>query len=169
MNCKIFTKIPYSTKGSCNLGINILFIFTFQMDLKPQSVPNFWVTGCNRVQIKVIISVFGWNCPSPALFPWLLCCFKKWKIQFYNHKQGFFFCWQSQHFPSITLANVKTYAPAVSWTLSLIIMKGSVRYCIPTVTNVGTMNTKWNSHGKQKDYKFKNFSHARKLKLKMTP
>ena len=29
---------------------------------------NFWVThfgGCDRVQIKVNISVFGWDCPSP--------------------------------------------------------------------------------------------------------
>ena len=29
---------------------------------------NFWVThfgGCNRVQIKVDSSVFGWDCPSP--------------------------------------------------------------------------------------------------------
>ena len=29
---------------------------------------NFWVTdfsGCNGVQIKVNISVFGWDCPSP--------------------------------------------------------------------------------------------------------
>ena len=135
---------------------------------KPQSVLNFWVTGCHRIQIKVNISVLGWDCPSPALFPWLLCCFKKWKIEFYKHKQGFFFQ-QSQHFPSITLASVKTYAPAVSWILNLIIMKGCVRYCIPTVTNVGTMNTKWNLHRKQKDYKFENFSHARKLKLKMTP
>ena len=29
---------------------------------------NFWVTdfgGCDRVQIKANISVFGWGCPSP--------------------------------------------------------------------------------------------------------
>ena len=31
---------------------------------------NFWVTdfgGCDRVQIKANISVFGWGCPSPTL------------------------------------------------------------------------------------------------------
>jgi len=29
---------------------------------------NFWVThfgGCDRVQINVNISIFGWDCPSP--------------------------------------------------------------------------------------------------------
>ena len=36
-------------------------------------------------------------------------------------------------------------------------MKDCVRYCIPTVTNVGTMNTNWSSHGKPKDYKFSGF------------
>ena len=59
--------------------MNILFIFTFQMDL-PVKVSceydcgsykvylNFWVTdfgGCDKVQIKANISVFGWGCPSP--------------------------------------------------------------------------------------------------------
>jgi len=31
---------------------------------------NFWVThfgGCDKVQIKVNISVFGWDCPSPLI------------------------------------------------------------------------------------------------------
>jgi hypothetical protein len=59
--------------------MNILFIFTFQMDLSLRVLSeydygshkvylNFWVThfgGCDRVQIKVNISVFGWECPSP--------------------------------------------------------------------------------------------------------
>src|SRR6202167_6276408 len=33
---------------------------------------NFWVThfgGCDRVQIKVNISMFGWDCPSPVKPP----------------------------------------------------------------------------------------------------
>jgi hypothetical protein len=32
---------------------------------------NFWVThfgGCDRVQIKVNISMFGWDCPSPYIY-----------------------------------------------------------------------------------------------------
>jgi len=62
---------------------------------------------------------------------------------------------------------VKTYAPAVNWTLNLIIMKDCVRYCIPTVTNVGTMNTKWSSHGKPKDYKFSGFFPCMKLRFKI--
>ena len=59
--------------------MNILFTFTFQMDLSPRVsfeydcgghkvYLNFWVTdfgGCDMVQIKANISVFGWDCPSP--------------------------------------------------------------------------------------------------------
>ena len=35
---------------------------------------NFWVThfgGSDRVQIKVNISMFGWDCPSPLITLWL--------------------------------------------------------------------------------------------------
>ena len=59
--------------------MNILFIFTFQMDLSLNVLfqfycgshkvyLNFWVThfgGSDRVQIKVNMSMFGWDCPSP--------------------------------------------------------------------------------------------------------
>ena len=61
--------------------MNILFIFTFQIDLSVKVSSeyycgsykvylNFWVTdfgGCDRVQIKANISVFGWGCPSPLV------------------------------------------------------------------------------------------------------